>query len=150
MVDQVTVHATCVAVDGKGVLLRGPSGAGKSDLALRLIETGSLLVSDDQVVLNRKNQQIIASPPPALAGLLEVRGVGICSYDFATVCDLAIIIDLEGGVVPERMPEIGAQQQTLLGVDITCLKLDPFQASASAKVRAALRLIAAKHLLASS
>lgn len=148
MPDQITVHATCVAVDGKGVLLRGPSGAGKSDLALRLIENGGLLVSDDQVVLSRKKQQIIASPPPSLAGLLEVRGVGICSFDYVEYCDLAVIIDLEPGIVPERMPEISAQQQALLGVDITCLQLDPFHASTTAKVQTALRLIAAKHLLA--
>jgi len=148
MPDQITVHATCVVVDGKGVLLRGPSGAGKSDLALRLIEKGCLLVSDDQVVLSRKNQQIIASPPPSLAGLLEVRGVGICSFDYVEHCDLAVIFDLGPGIVPERMPEISSQQHALLGVDITLMQLDPFQASAAAKVQAALRLIVAKHLLA--
>jgi len=142
MTEQITVHATCVAVDGKGVLLRGPSGAGKSDLALRLIEDGGLLVSDDQVVLCAQQNRVIASPPTSLAGLLEIRGVGICSFEFNPACQVAAIIDLEPGVVPERLPNLDEQKEKLLGINIVCLRLDPFQASAPAKVRALLKLSA--------
>ena len=141
MAEQTTIHATCVSVDGKGVLLRGPSGVGKSDLALRLIEGGGMLVSDDQVVLCRHHQQLIASPPASLAGLLEVRGVGICSFNYNKQCKLTALIDLEPGVVPERLPDLENNCENLLGIDITRLMLDPFQASAPAKVRAFLNLI---------
>ena len=75
------VHATCVALRAgrswRGVLLRGPSGAGKSDLALRLVEGGGRLVADDQTALVPQGSGLVASPPGTLAGLLEVRGVGI-------------------------------------------------------------------------
>ena len=71
------VHGTCIAIDGAGVLLRGPSGCGKSDLALRLIDGGAVLVADDRVSLEARAGDLVASAPDALAGLLEVRGVGI-------------------------------------------------------------------------
>ena len=63
----VIIHASCVALDGTGLMLRGPSGAGKSDLALRLIDDGARLVADDQVCLERSGEQLIASPPPRIA-----------------------------------------------------------------------------------
>ena len=71
------VHGTCVAVAGVGVLLRGPPGSGKSDLALRLIDRGAELVADDRVTLRREDDGIVASAPASLAGLIEVRGVGV-------------------------------------------------------------------------
>ena len=75
------IHATSVALRANGqwraVLLRGPSGAGKSDLALRLIQAGGRLVADDQTHLARRGRSLIATPPPALAGMIEARGVGI-------------------------------------------------------------------------
>jgi HPr Serine kinase C-terminal domain len=75
--DALMVHGTVVAIDGGGVLLRGPSGRGKSDLALRLIDAGARLVADDQVLLQRSGMQVLARAPAVLAGLLEIRGVGI-------------------------------------------------------------------------
>ncbi|RMF16145.1 MAG: serine kinase, partial [Alphaproteobacteria bacterium] len=73
------VHASCVAWHGRGILLRGPSGAGKSALALRLIEAGALLVADDYVVLDAQStpDRLLAAPPPRIAGLIEVRGLGL-------------------------------------------------------------------------
>src|SRR5690606_32729552 len=71
-----TIHATCVALGDTGILLRGRSGSGKSDLALRLIDGGALLVADDRVALSLEGGRVIARPPAALAGYLEVRGVG--------------------------------------------------------------------------
>ena len=64
------VHGTCIAIDGDGVLLRGPSGSGKSDLALRLIDSGAMLVGDDQLQLSRMGDQLIVRPPDLLSGQL--------------------------------------------------------------------------------
>ena len=71
------VHATCVSLYGAGLIIRGPSGAGKSDLALRLIDRGARLVADDRVDLLVSDNGVIARAPETLAGLLEVRGLGI-------------------------------------------------------------------------
>ncbi|WP_040850329.1 HPr kinase/phosphorylase, partial [Nitrospirillum viridazoti] len=75
----IRVHATCVSVGGAGVLLRGASGSGKSDLALRLVDAGALLVADDQVALaaDPTATLLTATAPERLAGLIEVRGLGI-------------------------------------------------------------------------
>jgi len=138
------VHATCVALKphGKGwqaVLLRGPSGAGKSDLALRLIEAGGRLVADDQTRLIRRGRALIATAPTTLAGLIEVRGVGIMKLARGQVLarvPLALLIDLVPADRVERLPE--PARQTLLEVDLPVLALAPFEASAPAKLRLAL------------
>ena len=72
-----TLHASTVAIDGRAVLIPGPSGSGKSDLALRLLDRGFTLVSDDQTIVRRDGERLIASAPPTIAGKLEIRGVGI-------------------------------------------------------------------------
>ena len=72
-----TVHASTVAVDGRAVLITGPSGSGKSDLALRLLDRGFILVSDDQTIVKKDGDRLLASAPPNIAGKLEVRGIGI-------------------------------------------------------------------------
>ena len=76
----VQVHATCIDVDGVGVLLRGPPGSGKSDLALRLISDGARLVADDRAELTVDSGQITVSPPSEIAGLIEVRGLGVLRF----------------------------------------------------------------------
>ncbi len=135
-----TIHATCIALDERAVLLRGQPGSGKSDLALCLIESGGTLVSDDQVVVTREHDRLIASPPCKLEGLLEVRGVGICHFPFMAACGLYAVVDLEPGCLPERLPDLAIQKQKILDVEIAGFLLDPFQASAPAKVRAMLKL----------
>ena len=70
MSDTLLVHATAVAIDGEAILLRGPSGSGKSDLALRLIDGGAQLVADDQTLLRREGERVLASAPPAIARLV--------------------------------------------------------------------------------
>ena len=86
MIDTLLVHGTVVAIEGEAMLLRGPPGAGKSDLALRLIDGGARLVADDQALLRRADNQVLARAPAAIAGLIEVRGVGILRVDPAEAC----------------------------------------------------------------
>ncbi|WP_096703657.1 HPr kinase/phosphatase C-terminal domain-containing protein [Magnetospirillum sp. 15-1] len=133
----ILVHATCVAIDGRGVLLRAPSGGGKSDLALRLVDEGALLVADDQTRLERDGESLIASPPEAIAGLLEVRGLGLVRLPHLERVRLELVIDLTSPSEVERLPEPNALE--LLGLAVRRLCLAPFEASAAAKVRLAMR-----------
>lgn len=131
------VHGTCVAIQGRGVLLRGPSGGGKSDLALRLIDGGALLVSDDQTRLERDGESLIASPPETIAGMLEVRGLGLVRLPYLGRVPLDLVIDLVTPSEVERLPEPNALE--LLGLTVRHLRLAPLEASAAAKVRLAMR-----------
>lgn len=142
------VHATCVALragrNWRGILLRGPSGAGKSDLALRLIEGGGRLVADDQTALVRQGRGLVATPPGTLAGLLEVRGVGIVKLGRSQLlarATIALLVDLVPPDRIERLPD--RARETLLGVDLPVVALTPFEASAPAKLRLALARTAA-------
>lgn len=120
------------------VLLRGASGAGKSDLALRLIEHGAQLVADDQVLLRRDDKQILAQPPDGLAGLLEVRGLGILRLGHCAPARLSVVIDLVDERLVERLPE--PLQTELLGISLPLYRLSPWATSAASKVRLAMRL----------
>jgi serine kinase of HPr protein (carbohydrate metabolism regulator) len=131
------LHGTCVEVDGVGVLLRGPSGAGKSDLALRLIDAGAFLVADDQVRLRRADGRLQASGVPAIAGFLEVRGMGAIAVPARATAALGLVVDLVAPDEIERWPEPSAA--ALLGVTVPSLKLAPFEPSACAKLRLAAR-----------
>ena len=129
----MTYHMTCVALDGAAVLFRGPSGAGKSDLALRAIEAGWTLVSDDRVVLARENARLLASPPPSLAGLIEVRGLGLVAAPSAHRVPVALLVDLVAPTAIERMPDISLIE--IDGVQIPRFDLAPFESSALAKLK---------------
>jgi HPr kinase/phosphorylase len=131
------LHGTCVELDGCGVLLRGPSGAGKSDLALRLIDAGALLVADDQVRLRRDAGRLVASAPPAAAGFLEVRGLGAVAVASRATAVLGLVVDLVAPDAVERMPE--AATVAFLGIGVPLLRLAPFEPSAVAKLRLAVR-----------
>jgi HPr kinase/phosphorylase len=134
-------YGTAVAIDGGAVLLRGPSGAGKSDLALRLVDDGARLVADDQVELRRAGRQILARAPEPLAGLLEIRGVGIVRIDALQEAPLVLIVDLTPSDEVERLPE--PRFETVLGLPIPLIAQTPFEASAAAKLRFARRAFAA-------
>ena len=134
----IQLHATAVAVDGTAVLLRGPSGSGKSDLALRLIDGGARLVSDDRVALTLSEGRVFASAPRRIFGLIEVRGLGVVSVEAVDRAPIGLGIDLvESGDV-ERLP--GEGRTALLGVDLPCRALPPFEASAPAKIRLMLKV----------
>jgi len=130
-------HATCVDIDGAGVLLRGASGTGKSDLALRLIDGGARLVADDRAELTRTGGQVIAAAPAVLRGKIEVRGLGVVSVQAVARAPLKLVVDLVAPGAVERLPEPATAD--VLGVRLPLVRLAPFEASAPAKVRAALR-----------
>lgn len=138
MSDRCLVHATAVAIDGRAVLLRGPSGSGKSDLALRLIDAGARLVADDQSELVRLGNAIVVRPPAAIAGLLEVRGIGIIRLEPLMEAPLALIADLVPVEAVERLPS--TRSERILGVDLPLIALAPFEVSAVAKLRLTLRV----------
>ena len=121
------------------MLLRGAPGAGKSDLALRLIEAGARLVADDQVALTGGGGTLLAGPPARIAGLLEVRGIGIVSMEFVPQCPVDLVVDLVAPDAVERMPEPATVDVS--GHRVRRVALAPFEASAPAKVRLALAAV---------
>jgi len=135
------IQATCVAIDGRGVLIRGAPGSGKSDLALRLIDGGAALVADDGVELEAKNGELLArfppQAPPELKGRIEVRGLGIVEVGAGPAVRLALLVDLTPPDSIERLPE--NQCEPILGIELFRIQLAPFEASAPTKVRLAVR-----------
>ncbi len=132
------IHATAIAIDEQGILLRGPSGAGKSDLALRLIEQGARLISDDRVELIKKGNEVIAFAPPAIKDLFEVRHLGILKLQSLESAPLRLIIDLCSPEELERMP--APTHIELEGVALAHLRLNPFEQSAAAKASLGLAI----------
>ncbi|HEU0118072.1 MAG TPA: HPr kinase/phosphatase C-terminal domain-containing protein [Alphaproteobacteria bacterium] len=131
------LHASCVAIKDKAVLLVGPAGAGKSDLALRLIDGGAQLISDDQTELQLKGDALIAAAPTSIAGLFEVRHVGLLRMPHSKVGTVALYVDLAGiDQKLERLPE--ADSIILLDRSVLRLRLPAFAASTPAKIRAVL------------
>jgi HPr kinase/phosphorylase len=137
----IRVHGTAVALSGGGILLRGPSGSGKSDLALRLIDEGARLVADDQTEIFLEGESLQMRSPAMIAGLLEVRGVGILRVASVEAAPLRLVVDLAAGDDIERLPE--PQFCQFLGRSVPVLALWPFETSATAKLRLALRAYAA-------
>lgn len=135
----ITIHATTVAIDGAGVMLRGPSGSGKSDLAIRLIHDGAQLVADDQTVLFVEHGRLMAQPPAEIAGKMEVRGVGIVRLGPPVIAPVALIIDMVDIHDVPRIPEFESIE--LIGHSVPRIYLAPFELSAAAKVRLALRVL---------
>jgi serine kinase of HPr protein (carbohydrate metabolism regulator) len=131
------LHATCVSVDGKGILILGPSGSGKSDLALRLIDGGAVLVADDRVDISRQEEALIASAPANLGGMLEVRGIGIVRLPHSEQVSLRLMVELVGRDEVERMPE--ARFWDCLGLQLPLLSLNAFEHSVCAKIRVYVR-----------
>ncbi len=118
-------------------MLRGESGGGKSDLALRLIDSGAVLVSDDRCDLRLDEGRVIAEAPRSLAGLLEVRGVGVVKVPATQRTPLVLVVDLVPADSIERLPT--AATCVLLGTEVPLLSLAAFEASSAAKVRLAAR-----------
>jgi len=130
-----TLHATTVAIDGRAVMISGPSGSGKSDLALRLLDRGFTLVSDDRTLVRRDADRLIASAPVQIAGKLEVRGIGIVDVETVSDVPVALFVELTGDI--QRLPDDG-RERPLLGVPLPIVTIDALTASAPSKVALAL------------
>ena len=109
------LHATCVALDGRGVLILGASGAGKSALGLELMAYGARLVADDRTIVTRQGNTLIATCPRAIHGLIEARGLGLLHADPVDYAEICLVIDLDQ-VSTERLPP--KRHHTLLNVPI--------------------------------
>jgi serine kinase of HPr protein (carbohydrate metabolism regulator) len=133
-----SLHATCIAINGAAILIMGASGRGKSDLALRLIDRGAQLVSDDYTDVLRDGDTLRAAPPSTITGKIEVRGIGIIEMPYVRDIPVALMIDLDG--VVERMP-LPNQTTMIAGLPIASITLAAHDASTPIKVELALKQV---------
>jgi serine kinase of HPr protein (carbohydrate metabolism regulator) len=144
--ESTLVHASCIAFGENAVLIIGPPGSGKSDLALRLIHGSppAELVSDDQTLISRKGERLIASAPADIAGKLEVRGFGIADVPFRSEASIKLAVLLRPSSEIERMPPEGGGSYQMLGLSVPAIEIDARSASAAARLRLALDHFARK------
>ena len=143
---RIFLHGTCVSVGGEGVLILGEPGSGKSTLALRLIdEPGygisgvylrSELVADDQVIVTRDQDRLLASAPAVLRGKLEIRGLGIVTLATPPAVPVALVVKLQDHSAIERLP--ASATFDILGLATPLVEIDGKMPSAPARLRAAL------------
>lgn len=118
----ITLHGTCVAYDGRGVLLRGASGCGKSATGLMLMGLGCGLVADDRTTLHRAGDRIIATCPATIRGSIEARGIGLLAATPVDQARLALVVDLDV-TATTRLPK--RRTVTFLGNDIPLIDRVP-------------------------
>lgn len=129
------LHATTVCMNGRGVLITGASGKGKSSLALQLMAIGADLVSDDQTIVERRGNDLVASCPPAILGCIEARGFGLFKVPAQKTCTLSLVVDLDQED-RSRLPQ--ERQFTLLGCHVD-LAFGPVTAHFPAAIALCLR-----------
>lgn len=129
-------QATCVAIDGRAVLIEGPPGSGKSSLALALIDRGAVLVGDDGVVLERRGEQLWALPPPNIAGLLEIRNVGLARLG-TTSAPVALTLRLDARA-PRHVE--AAEEVELAGAALPLIRLWPDTPALALRTEWALKM----------
>lgn len=128
---RMTVHASAVLIGARAALIRGPSGAGKSRLALGLIEaarTGRLpfarLVADDRTGIEPRHGRLLLRPAENLAGLIEIRGIGICRMPFEPVAVAGWVVDLNAAD-SDRLPSGGWSETVIEGIKLSRLAVPP-------------------------
>lgn len=131
-----TLHATCVVIGDQSVLICGSSGAGKSDLALRLIDRGAILVSDDYTIVQNQSGIPFASAPAQIHGKIEVYGIGIIDIDTKQNVPVTLIVTVDEPVM--RMPD-GVETRKIAGIALPIMSVSPYEASAPIKVEIAMR-----------
>lgn len=132
--EPVLQHGTCVAWGGRGVLIMGEPGTGKSSLALRLIDRGAMLVADDYALLVREGESLVAVVPDQIAGLIEVRGLGICRMPFRRRAKIVLAVRL--GREDERLPE--PKEWEMLDLKRPLVAMDALRDDSPLKVEMAL------------
>ena len=130
-----TIHASCVAIDGRSVLITGASGSGKSDLSLRLLDRGFALVSDDQTIVKKVGTRLTSAAPPTIRGRLEIRGVGIVEMNHIDDQPVALVVELTSDI--QRLPD-DSRERLIMGVPVPLISIDAKTASAASKVALAL------------
>lgn len=135
VVSSETLHVSCVAIGERAVLIEGRSGAGKSDLALRLIDRGARLVSDDYTLVVRDRQALLATAPATIAGKIEVRGIGIVTMPHVERVAVALLVELRDDI--ERMP-LDMPVRSIAGIKVPVIAVEGHYASAPIKVELAL------------
>ena len=138
VISSETLHASCIAIGGRAVLIEGRSGEGKSDLALRLIDRGAVLVSDDYTICTRSDGVLIGAAPANIAGKIEVRGIGLIDMPRQDRVPIALLVTILDS--PPRMPE-GPKKRRIAGIDIPEVALAALEPSAPVKVELALKHI---------
>ena len=134
----LVLQASAVAIEGRALLILGPPGAGKSSLALALIERGAGLIGDDAVTLRREGARLIASSPPNIAGLIEVRGVGLIRMPLAVPAPVALVLEIGTGPA-ERLPGALLPRE-IAGIAVPVLAFDPGTIAPAARALWALRV----------
>ena len=133
------MQASAVAIGARALLIEGPPGSGKSSLALALIERGAGLIGDDAVTLTPLEHLLMASPPPNIAGLIEVRGVGLARLEVAPPAPVSLILAL-GGPPLVRLPETPLPTRLVAGIVVPVLAFDPGPIAPAARAEWALRM----------
>ena len=129
-------QASCVAIQGRALLIEGPPGSGKSSLALALIDRGAVLVGDDGVSLDVQHGRLIASPPPRIAGLLEVRNLGLIPFPATGEVPVALVVRLD--LTAQRFIE-QAESAVLCEMELPLVRLSPEAAMLAIKAELALK-----------
>lgn len=137
-VSSETLHASCVAIQGRAVLIEGGSGEGKSDLSLRLIDRGAVLVSDDYTICRRRGGALEGCAPANIAGKIEVRGIGIVEMPHLENAPIALLIMILES--PPRLPD-DIRTRRIAGIEVPVLALPALEPSAPIKVELALSRI---------
>ena len=132
------MHSSSVVIDDNGVLILGDSGSGKSDLALRLIDNGATLISDDISICKKNLNDIYLYCPPEIKGLLEVREIGIITVPFVEKIKLQLVVNLKS-INNERFPKDNSLK--ILGIKIPLINIDGKNSSAVAKIKVKLNEI---------
>lgn len=119
---ETCLHASCVAIDGRAVLISGASGSGKSTMALQMMALGAVLVADDQTVVRNRDRRLWVSAPDSIRGKIEARGVGILKAKAVRDAELVLAVDLDREE-EDRLPH--PRETRILGTALPlCLRVD--------------------------
>lgn len=140
----LVMQASAVAIAGRALLIEGPPASGKSSLALALIDRGAALIGDDAVTLLCEGPRLIAHPPPNIAGLLELRGIGLVPMAVAAPAPVALILSL-GGPLGARLPGAPLARRLVAGVEVPVLAFDPGAIAPASRAEWALAMHGVVH-----